>query len=110
MDLLFSFALGKVEKGSSPLRERRSWGDRYGLCLRDVSASQPTRALAQPETPSCETDSGTVLYLLLSSLSFPRRRGPGTESQSGILNSVGLLPTVSMGVFLCVNLLQLWRS
>lgn len=25
MDLLFSFALGKVEKGSSPLRERRSW-------------------------------------------------------------------------------------
>lgn len=83
-------------------------GDRCGLGLRDVSASQPTRALAQPENPVRPTPGLSFFIYYLTSLSFPRRRGPGTESQSGILKSVGLLPTRSM-VF-CVTLLQLRRS
>ena len=57
-------------------------GNRPGLCISNVSASQPTRALAQPENPVRPTQGTFLPYLLLTSLIFPHWRGPRIKSQA----------------------------
>lgn len=66
----------------------------------DVSASQPTRALAQPEN-LCDQLRDFSSLVITYSLIFPHGRGP--EPRVG---HSGLLSTRAC----CVNLLQLWRS
>lgn len=82
LDLLFSFALGKVKKDSScPRWERKSWG--IATVFELAMFLHHNRPALWRSLRICKTDSGTFLpYLLLTSLIFPHQRGPGTTSQA----------------------------
>lgn len=68
LDLLFSFALGKVKEGCSCSRwERRSWGIATVFELAILGHPNRCRDGAQPEEPA----PGSGLYYLLRSSSSP---------------------------------------
>lgn len=76
------FCLRKVKKDySCPWWERKSWGVAMVFAL--TMFLHPSRLALGRSRRLCKIASGTLFpYLLLSSLNFPHRRGPGTESQA----------------------------